>query len=58
MKYCIFSVFLLFSVAPKGFEDAVKEAATGGFDDASCELYRQVMIKTAWLAEKDLPGKT
>ncbi|XP_020631999.1 uncharacterized protein LOC110068921 [Orbicella faveolata] len=38
-----------------GFEDAVKEAATKGFDDASCELYKQIMIKTAWLAEKDLP---
>ena len=35
----------------------MKEAATRGFDDASCDLYKQVMIKTAWLAEKDLPGE-
>jgi len=40
----------------QGFEEAVKGAATKGFDDASCELYKQIMIKTAWLAEKDLPG--
>ncbi|XP_078377948.1 non-homologous end-joining factor 1-like [Oculina patagonica] len=42
-------------ILSQGFEDAVKEAATKGFDDASGELYKQVMIKTAWLAEKDMP---
>ena len=34
----------------------MKDSVTKGFDDASCELYKQVMIKKAWLAEKDLPG--
>ena len=34
----------------------MKNAVTQGFDDAACELYKQVMIKRAWLAEKDLPG--
>ncbi|KAJ7371298.1 Non-ous end-joining factor 1 [Desmophyllum pertusum] len=42
-------------ILSQGFEDAVSEAATKGFNDASCELYKQVMIKTAWLTEKDLP---
>ena len=42
----------------QGFEGAVKDAVTKGFDEASCELYKQVMIKRAWLAEKDLPGNT
>jgi len=53
----IFAYFCRFPLHHQGFEDAVKEAATKGFDDASCELYKQVMIKTAWLAEKDLPGE-
>lgn len=34
----------------------MKDSVTKGFDDASCELYKQVMIKKAWLAEKDLSG--
>ncbi|CAH3121148.1 unnamed protein product [Porites lobata] len=42
-------------ILSQGFEDAVKDSVTKGFDDASCELYKQVMIKKAWLAEKDLP---
>ena len=36
----------------------MKNSVTQGFGDASCELYKQVMIKRAWLAEKDLPGNT
>ncbi|XP_068740229.1 non-homologous end-joining factor 1-like [Montipora capricornis] len=42
-------------VLSQGFEDSVKGAVSKGFDEASCELYQQVMIKKAWLAEKDLP---
>ena len=54
----VYSTFYYFPLRYQGFEEAVKEAATKGFDDASCELYKQIMIKTAWLAEKDLPGET
>lgn len=39
----------------QGFEDAVQDAVTQGLDNDASELYKQVMIKTAWLAEKDLP---
>ena len=35
----------------------MKNCGTKCFNESSCELYKQVMIKTAWLAEKDLPGK-
>ncbi|CAH3154868.1 unnamed protein product [Pocillopora meandrina] len=42
-------------ILSQGFEDAVQDAVIQGLDDDSSELYKQVMIKTAWLAEKDLP---
>jgi len=54
----IFPYVYHFPLHSQGFEEAVKGAATKGFDDASCELYKQIMIKTAWLTEKDLPGET
>ena len=50
----VIPVVLFFQL--QGFEDSVKNAVTTGFDDATGELYKQVMIKGAWLAEKDLPG--
>ncbi|XP_029200277.2 non-homologous end-joining factor 1-like isoform X1 [Acropora millepora] len=42
-------------VLSQGFEESVKNCGTKCFNESSCELYKQVMIKTAWLAEKDLP---
>ena len=52
---CVF--FICFhGLVYQGFEDAVQDAVIQGLDDDSSELYKQVMIKTAWLAEKDLPG--
>jgi len=42
-------------ILSQGFEDSVKDAVTKGFDEVSRELYKQVMIKRAWLVEKDLP---
>lgn len=33
----------------------MKNCGTKCFNESACELYKQVMIKTAWLAEKDLP---
>ena len=53
---CIFSFCFHGLVYNQGFEDAVQDAVIQGLDDDSSELYKQVMIKTAWLAEKDLPG--